>query len=113
MGIPKKGEIWNVNLDPTRGHEQQKRRPCLVLSQNAFNQTGLVSIAPITSGSPGPYAGFESRITPDMGMKTYGAVLSHQVRSVDFSARDAEFVEVAAPELLTDVLARYKAILGI
>lgn len=113
MRIPKKGEIWSVNLDPTLGHEQQSRRPCLVLSQTAFNQTGLVVIAPITKGSPGPYAGFETRITPAMGMKTYGIVLSHQTRSIDFTARSPEFVEVADPDLLADVLARYQAILGI
>lgn len=112
MSIPKRGEIWAVNLDPTAGHEQQKTRPCLVLSETAFNQMGLIVVAPITSGSPGPYTGFSTKIEPEMEMKTYGSVLSHQARSLDYKARGATFIEKAAPELLADVLAKYQVILG-
>lgn len=48
---PSRGEIWLVDLDPTRGHEQAGRRPALVLSADPFNHgpAGLVVIAPITS----------------------------------------------------------------
>ena len=113
MSIPKRGEIWAVNLDPTAGHEQPKTRPCLVLSETAFNQIGMVVVASITSGSSGPYAGFSTKIEPEMGMKTYGTVLSHQTRSLDYKARGASFIEKADPSLLAEVLAKYQVILGI
>lgn len=112
MSIPKRGEIWTVNLNPTAGHEQQSQRPCLVLSETAFNQIGLFVVAPITGGSPGPYGGFSTKIEPEMGMKTYGSVLAHQARSIDYKARGAVFVEKADPDLLSEVLAKYKVILG-
>ena len=34
----KRGEIWLVGLDPTRGHEQRGRRPVLIVSPEAFNR---------------------------------------------------------------------------
>jgi mRNA interferase MazF len=46
----RRGEIWNVELDPVRGHEQGRRRPCAIVSANAFNRGrhGLVMICPLT-----------------------------------------------------------------
>lgn len=48
---PRRGEVWLVDLNPTRGHEQAGVRPALVLSANLFNQgpAGLVVVLPITS----------------------------------------------------------------
>ena len=37
-----RGEIYFVDLDPTRGHEQRGRRPVLVVSADAINQQPLV-----------------------------------------------------------------------
>ncbi len=38
MGYPKKGEIYLVNFDPTIGHEVNKKRPALILSNDIHNQ---------------------------------------------------------------------------
>ena len=48
---PTRGEVWLVNLDPVRGHEQAGTRPALVISVDHFNQgpAGLVIVLPITS----------------------------------------------------------------
>lgn len=44
----RRGEIWWVNLDPARGNEAQKTRPCLVLQNDVGNQMGNTTIvAPI------------------------------------------------------------------
>jgi mRNA interferase MazF len=55
MNEPDRGEIWQVNLDPVRGHEQRGMRPALIVSVNIFNHgpAGLVVIAPLTSKSKG------------------------------------------------------------
>ncbi len=46
-----RGSIWLVDLDPTKGHEQAKKRPCIVISADTYNQgpAGLTVIVPITS----------------------------------------------------------------
>lgn len=50
---PLRGEIWLVQLDPVRGHEQAKTRPCIVISNNEFNRSlaELFIIIPLTSKS--------------------------------------------------------------
>ena len=37
MITPSRGEIWMVDLNPARGHEQAGYRPCLVVSVDLFN----------------------------------------------------------------------------
>jgi mRNA interferase MazF len=48
---PSRGEIWNGDLDPTRGREQAGKRPLLVISTDGFNHgpAELVVILPITT----------------------------------------------------------------
>ena len=47
---PRRGEIWIVELDPTRGHEMQKTRYCLVIQSDILNKKlPTFIIAPITS----------------------------------------------------------------
>ena len=48
---PQRGQVWTIDLDPVRGHEQGGRRPSLVVSADVLNQgpSGLVVVVPITS----------------------------------------------------------------
>jgi mRNA interferase MazF len=50
---PSRGEIWLVDLNPVKGHEQAGKRPALILSVNQFNQgpAELVIVLPITTKS--------------------------------------------------------------
>ena len=46
-----KGDIYLISLDPTLGHEQQGKRPVLVISPEPFNRiTKMPIVLPITSG---------------------------------------------------------------
>jgi len=45
---PKRGEIWQVNLDPTIGQEIKKSRPVVVISSDLFATIDLRVIIPIT-----------------------------------------------------------------
>ena len=48
--MPRRGEIWWANLDPTIGAEIKKTRPCLVISDSVVNQhRRTVVIVPISS----------------------------------------------------------------
>jgi mRNA interferase MazF len=48
---PLRGEVWLINLDPVRGHEQAGSRPCLVVSDDLYNRgpSGKQIVLPITS----------------------------------------------------------------
>lgn len=46
---PRRGEIWTVELDPTRGSEIQKTRPVVVISSDAMNRIPIRIVAPITT----------------------------------------------------------------
>lgn len=52
---PSRGDVWMLDLDPTRGHEQAGRRPGLIVSADPFNHgpAGLVIIVPLTSRERG------------------------------------------------------------
>ncbi|MFH7027950.1 MAG: type II toxin-antitoxin system PemK/MazF family toxin [Heteroscytonema crispum UTEX LB 1556] len=45
---PRRGEIWRVQLDPTRGDEIQKTRPAIVISANGLAGLRLRLVVPIT-----------------------------------------------------------------
>ena len=49
MTNPKRGEIWLVDLNPTRGQEIQKTRPVVVITADLFNPIPLRIVIPITS----------------------------------------------------------------
>lgn len=46
--MPKKAEIWLVNLEPTLGVEIKKNRPVVVINADAIGKLPLKLIAPIT-----------------------------------------------------------------
>ncbi len=48
---PSRGEVWFVDLNPIRGHEQAGKRPCLIVSVDLFNHgpAGLVVALPLTT----------------------------------------------------------------
>lgn len=46
--IPKRGEVWIVDLDPTRGAEIQKQRTAVVMSLDGLAKLPIHIIVPIT-----------------------------------------------------------------
>ncbi|MBS7780915.1 type II toxin-antitoxin system PemK/MazF family toxin [Acidovorax sp. CCYZU-2555] len=75
----KRGEIWQVNLDPTVGSEIQKSRPCVVVSPAEMNAAlRTVIVAPMTSkGFAAPF-----RVPVTHG-GTKGLIVLDQLRTVD------------------------------
>ena len=50
---PKRGEVWRVDLEPTRGAEMQKTRPAVVISSNRLGRLPLRLIVPLTGWNEG------------------------------------------------------------
>ena len=92
--------IW-VDLNPTLGHEQAGRRPCLVLTPQSYNsKTSLVVACAMTNQRKGyPF---------EVHMPDGGVVLADQLKTLDWRARRAKPKEVATP----DVLQQVRALLG-
>ena len=105
--VADRGEIYLVSLDPTQGHEQQGRRPVLVVSPGAFNRLTRVPIVlPITTG--GNFArvrGFTVPLT-GAGTRTTGVVRCDQPRALDLEARGGRRLEAAPAAIVDEVLAR-------
>jgi mRNA interferase MazF len=100
---PRRGDVVWLTFDPQAGHEQSGRRPAFVISLYAYNQkVGLFIVCPITSQVKG-YP-FEVPISTKSGIR--GVVLADQIKSLDWRARKAEFVEAAATDMVEGVLAR-------
>ncbi len=74
-----RGDVFLVTLDPTRGSEIKKTRPCVVVSPDELNvHLRTLIVAPLTSaGQPYPF-----RVTCRFGHKN-GHVVLDQVRTVD------------------------------
>jgi mRNA interferase ChpB len=106
-----RGDIWHVDLNPTRGREQANPRYVLILSTREFNALGTPIVAPITIG--GDFArekGFAVSLS-GAGTNATGVVLCHQIRAMDLKSRGARFSEKAPEFIVDDVLARVRAVL--
>jgi mRNA interferase MazF len=107
---PDRGHFVFVDFTPQAGTEQAGRRPALILSPLAFNiATGLAFACPVTNQMKG--GSFDVPIPPVA--RVTGAVLSDQLRSIDWLARNASFHSVAPDDLVIEVLARIEAVLSL
>src|SRR4030067_1632422 len=93
--IPDSGDIVWIMFNPQAGHEQAGHRPALVLSPKAYNgKVGLALLCPITS----QVKGYPFEVLIPEGLEIKGAVLSDQVKSLDWKERKAEFNCILPPE---------------
>jgi len=107
--VPHAGDLVWLDFDPQAGREQAKRRPALVVTDQAYNQaSGLVVVCPLTSRRK-PYP-FALPVTVD---KVEGAVLVDHLKSLDWAARHAAFHSKADPALLAKVRAYLGVLLGV
>jgi mRNA interferase MazF len=107
--VPEAGDIAWLDFDPQAGREQGRRRPALVLTDQAYNRaSGLAVVCPLTSKrKPYPFA------LPVAIEKVEGAVLVDHLKSVDWEARGAAFHSKADAALLSRVRAYISVLLQI
>ena len=79
VDLPRRGDVYLISLDPTRGSEIRKTRPCVVVSPDDLNDhLGTFLVAPMTTGGhPYPFrirCQFQDKI---------GYVVADQLRTID------------------------------
>ena len=107
--VPDTADVVWLEFDPQAGHEQAGHRPALVISPASYNsKTGLMVCCPLTSkikNNP-----FEV-VTQIGGVDL--AVLSDQVKSLDWKIRRAKKKATVPPAVMLHVRAKIKALLMI
>lgn len=108
------GEVWLVNLDPTVGREQAKRRPCLVVSADLFNQGpgNLAVIVPITSTFR-PLRWLVAIDPPEGGLTKNSYIMCHQPRVVSLLRFSDKSLGTVHPETLDEVKTRLRFLLSL
>jgi len=106
---PDRGDVVWITLHPQTGHEQSGRRPAVVLSPRAYNQkVGLAILCPITHRAKG----YPFEVPLPAGLPVSGVVLSDQVKSLDWRAREAHRIGTLPPSVTSEVLQKLGTLLA-
>ncbi len=86
MMKPSRGEVWEINFDPSIGSEIKKNRPAVVISADAIGKLPLRIVVPITEWKP-RYAEFPWQVkienNPGNGLSKVSSADAFQVKSID------------------------------
>lgn len=106
--VPEAGDVVWLQFDPQAGHEQAGHRPAFVLSPARYNgMRGMMICCPMTFRIKGyPFEVVVSEEPPS-------AVLADQIKSLDWRARRATRKGKVAPEILAEVRAKVRPLIGL
>jgi mRNA interferase MazF len=102
VSYPRRDEVWLIALDPARGAEIKKTRPCLVISPDDMNENlQTVLVAPMTTTQ----RSYPTRVNLTFRDKT-GQVALDQLRSVarERLIRKLGVVSTKAAHIVSSVL---------
>jgi mRNA interferase MazF len=106
--IPDRGHAIWIDMDPQAGHEQRARRPAMVISPAEYNgKVGLALLCPITS----QIKGYPFEVLLPAGSKVQGAILSDQLKSLDWRARKATMICPLPGAVVHEVLSKLSTLL--
>jgi mRNA interferase MazF len=107
--IPDAGDLIWLSFTPQAGREQGGRRPGLVLSPRTYNaKVGLCLVCPVT----GQAKGYPFEVPLPEHLPVQGVVLADHVKSADWQARGSDHIGAAPAEVLDEVRAKLKPLLG-
>lgn len=105
--VPKRGDVVWLTFQPQAGHEQSGRRPAVVVSPAAYNgRVGLALMCPVTTQAKG-YP-FEVPIPDEIGVR--GVVLADQPKSLDWQAREAEYIDHLPRDTMSEIVAKIRVL---
>jgi len=101
--LPRRGEIYHMDLNPVRGKEQAGKRFVFVLSPADDN---LAIVLPISTGlTLARSQGFAVTLM-GAGIRTTGVIICNQPRTVALRERGAKRIEVVPDFIIDEVLLR-------
>lgn len=87
-----RGDVWAVDLEPARGSEMNKERPCLVVSNDIANRySPLVTVVAVTSQAPKRTYPFMVEVPGSAKMPKKSWITCAHIRTVD-KARLSRFI---------------------
>lgn len=92
----RRGEIWWVEFDPTRGSEIRIKRPAVILTANGLNRSRRTVVVVPLSSSAKP---FPPVVLPLPSAGPYSTAVCDQVRAVDKSRLASKEGELSATDL--------------
>jgi mRNA interferase MazF len=100
--------IW-LSFSPQAGKEQAGHRPGLVLSPRSYNaKVGLCLVCPVTKS----IKGYAFEVVLPSNLPVQGTVLCDHIRSADWKERQSEYIGTVPLEVLDEVRAKLKPLLG-
>ena len=99
-GVPVQGDITKINLNPKQGHEQAGYRPYICLSNKIISDISNIAIFAPISNTKRNYPLYIKL----QGTATTGVVLLDQLVTIDYNARNFEFVESVPAAIIYELL---------
>ena len=96
----RQGDIFYLDFDPTKGHEQRGKRPCIMLTDTNNFMGYMIGVAPITTQTKP----FPLHIQLPRGLKIKGQILLEHHRMLAIETRGFQFVETAPKEIVRECL---------
>ena len=106
--VPSRGDLVWLQFNPQAGHEQAGHRPALVISPSSYNRrVGLAVCCPVTS----QVKGYPFEVLLPAGVGVEGAVLSDQIKSLDWRVRKARRIGSVPADLLQETVGKILALI--
>ena len=104
----RRGDIYAVNLDPARGSEANKRRPAIIVGNDAANATatrlghGVITVVPVTSNIERVYPFQVLLPAAETGLDRDSKAQAEQIRSIAVERLDQR-VGVVPNAIMLDI----------
>ena len=106
--VPSRGDLIWLQFNPRAGHEQASQRPAVVISPSSYNRrVGLALCCPVTS----QVKGYPFEVLLPSGLGVEGAILSDQIKSLDWRARKARRIGNLPAEVLQETVGKMVALI--
>jgi len=105
--VPARGDLVWLQFTPGVGHEQAGHRPALVISPSSYNRrVGLAICCPVTS----QVKGYPFEVLLPTGLGVEGAILSDQIKGLDWRVRKARRIGRVPTDILQEAVGKILAL---
>ena len=105
--VPARGDLVWLQFNSRAGHEQAGHRPAVVISPGSYNRrVGLTVCCPVTS----QVKGYPFEVLLPQGLGVEGAILSDQIKSLDWRVRKARRIGSVPADVLQETVGKILAL---